>query len=92
MSTDAKVEPTRRTWSAAWLLMLVPVLLLGIILALIVTTGGGLRELAGKAFQLALYGAEQLVVQAARFVGNAGHGGSVHHRNALRCRARRRDV
>ena len=24
--------------------------------------------------------------------GNAGHGGSVHHWNALRCRARRRDI
>lgn len=56
MSTDAQVEPTRRTWGAGWLLMLVPLLLLGIILALIVTTGGGLRDLAGPPV-------EQLTVQ-----------------------------
>ena len=33
----------------------------------------GFRELAGDAIELPFYGAEQLVVQAARFVGNARH-------------------
>lgn len=47
MSTKTQAEPGRHIGGIGWLLVLVPLLLLGIILALIVITGGGLRELAG---------------------------------------------
>ena len=47
MSTETQVKPSSRVSGAGWLLVLVPLLLLGIILALIVITGAGLRELAG---------------------------------------------
>ena len=43
----------------------------------------GLRELAGNARQLGFDGAEQLVVQAARFSGDAGHGGGDDGLNGL---------
>jgi zinc transporter ZupT len=52
MTTQATTPPTpaaseRRLSGAAWALALIPLLLLGIILAYLVVTGGGLTELAG---------------------------------------------
>lgn len=47
MSTKTQAELSRRISGVSWLFVLVPLLLLGAILALIVTTGAGLRDLAG---------------------------------------------
>ena len=47
MSTKTQAELSQRVSGAGWLLILVPLLLLGVVLALIVSTGGGLRELGG---------------------------------------------
>ena len=44
---SAETAPNTRNSSFAWVFALVPLLLLGVVLAYIVVTGGGLRELAG---------------------------------------------
>ena len=44
---SAETAPRSRNSSFAWVFALVPLLLLGVVLAYIVVTGGGLRELAG---------------------------------------------
>ena len=44
---SAETAPNARNSSFAWVFALVPLLLLGVVLAYIVVTGGGLRELAG---------------------------------------------
>jgi zinc transporter ZupT len=47
MSAKAEPAPKQQTGAWNWLLLLLPLLLLGLVLAYIVTTGAGLNELAG---------------------------------------------
>lgn len=47
MTTQATPAPAGRLSGTVWLLALVPVILLGVVLAYLVATGGGLTELAG---------------------------------------------
>ena len=47
MSTKAEGAVSPRPWSASWVLALLPILLLGAVLAWLVSSGGGLSELAG---------------------------------------------
>lgn len=46
-TTPTTTSETRRLSGAAWVLALIPLVLLGVILAYLVATGGGLTELAG---------------------------------------------
>jgi len=56
MSTDARTTTLSRLPGLTWLLVLLPLLLLGVVMAYLVLTGGGLAELAGPPL-------EQLAIQ-----------------------------
>jgi len=47
MTTETSPTPAGRLSGTVWLLALIPFILLGMVLAYIVATGGGLTELAG---------------------------------------------
>jgi len=51
MTTETTTSEPKRANGAVWILALIPLILLGIVLAYLVTTGGGLTELAGPPVQ-----------------------------------------